>query len=41
MTAAQEKELREALAGLIRSDEDVRSALLDWARSNPHIVFKW
>jgi len=41
MTVTQEKELSEFLADLIRSDEGIQSALLDWARSSPHIVFKW
>ena len=41
MTATQEKELSEVLADLIRSDDGIRSALLDWARSSPHIAFKW
>ena len=41
MTANEEKELSKVLANLIRSDDGIQSALLDWARSSPHIVFKW
>ena len=41
MIPTQEKELSKVLADLIRSDDGIRSALLDWARSSPHIAFKW
>ena len=41
MIPTQEKELSKVLADLIRSDDGIQLALLDWARSTPHIAVKW